>query len=189
MVSPSNTCVQPWAVMVESVDAHVADVAVSASRQDDNRALWAELCGLELFKEFHHVGVRILLDVARVHEPGQEAEDKAAREDNIDKGFQRLRPRRRDVWERDEMERKPAYQHDCKEEVHCEWGLVLSVQGLLDLKELEEFVTALLVFPIALLQDLRHGALPLWAANLLSRVVKCCPALLVDHLRISSLDE
>ena len=50
VVSPANAVVEPRTVVVEPVYAFVAHITVSASRQDDDFALWAQLCRLEFLK-------------------------------------------------------------------------------------------------------------------------------------------
>ena len=66
---------------------------------------------------------------------------------------------------------------------------MLSVQWLLDLQEFKELVAAFLVLLVAFFEDFRHSLSPLWTSNLLSRIVKCCTALLVDNLCVCTLDE
>ena len=44
VVSSTNASVEPWAVMVESVDALVAYIAVSTTRQNDDLTLRAQFC-------------------------------------------------------------------------------------------------------------------------------------------------
>ena len=44
MVSSSYASVEPGTVVVKPVDASVADIAMSATRQNDDLALWTQFC-------------------------------------------------------------------------------------------------------------------------------------------------
>ncbi len=67
MVPSANAVVDPGAVVVEAVDALVANVAVSASGESDYFALRTQAGGLELFKQVKEVNFWGFLDNAWVH--------------------------------------------------------------------------------------------------------------------------
>ncbi len=47
MVVYPNTVIEPWAMMVESFDATVADGTVSGARCAQDEAVWAHLAGVD----------------------------------------------------------------------------------------------------------------------------------------------
>ena len=75
MVVDSNTVVQPGAVVVEPLDADIADVAMTRPRGLDDLTVRAELSGIEFLQQGHEVKVRILLKLTRVFTDSHDVRD------------------------------------------------------------------------------------------------------------------
>ena len=65
-VALSNAVVDPWAVVVKSVNTAIAEVTVSASRCPDDHALRAQTACFKLVKHLHEIDTGVLLNKARV---------------------------------------------------------------------------------------------------------------------------
>ncbi len=59
----ANTVVYPGTVVIESLDAHVTDAAVSRPICSDTLAIWAKEHWIEFFQHFHKAHLLGLLDV------------------------------------------------------------------------------------------------------------------------------
>ena len=67
MVTAANAVVQPLTVMIEPVDADIANVAMATTWQDYHLAGGANLPYIELLKQVHKRDSRVVLD-----DPGAE---------------------------------------------------------------------------------------------------------------------
>ena len=137
VVPPADAGVEPWAVVVEPLDAEVADVAVSAAWQDYHLALRTHLGGLELLKQLHKTDVGVFAYVARVNRPGQKSEQAGACEEQIQNELDRLSILTGQVRERNKVHGKPAEQHEDGKHCHGGCRLGLLVHRLLYLQELK----------------------------------------------------
>ena len=66
MVIYPNTIINPGAMMIKTLDAAVADVAMAASLSADYFTFWAEMIGIEPFYYAEEVYCRILLKITRI---------------------------------------------------------------------------------------------------------------------------
>lgn len=55
MIVNANAIVQPGAVVVEALDATIADGAVARARRTQHLAVWAHLTRVDLLEEFQEV--------------------------------------------------------------------------------------------------------------------------------------
>ena len=66
IVAFADTVVDPWAVMVISINAYTTKCAMSASWSSDHFAVWAETACLHCVQEFDKVELWVLLNRARI---------------------------------------------------------------------------------------------------------------------------
>ena len=65
MILPPNADVKPLAVMIESVYASIARVAMTTTWQCDHCTLWANLTHVKLFEKVHQLNRGVSCDVTR----------------------------------------------------------------------------------------------------------------------------
>ena len=76
MILRANTVIYPRAMMIKSIYALIANIAVSAAGGADHLTLWTQVVSVELLHTFKEVNRRVFLKIARVSDPGNEEEDK-----------------------------------------------------------------------------------------------------------------
>lgn len=75
MVAVTNAVVNPWAVMIKSIDALVAVVAMIGIFGSNNFTFWANVSWLEVLVELHKWNLLGFLDVTWVFLDSQDEED------------------------------------------------------------------------------------------------------------------
>ena len=75
IVALAHTVIDPGAVVIESVDADAAQVAVAAARRADDLAVGAQTGRLQLLEELFEVELGVFLDGARIGEPDRDPEE------------------------------------------------------------------------------------------------------------------
>ena len=82
MVLDADTVVDPLAVMVKSLDALVADVAVTRISRADHFASWAQHVGVKLLNESQEGDLSSVFHVTGVLLHGKGEEDQGGREED-----------------------------------------------------------------------------------------------------------
>ena len=72
IVAFTDAVVDPWAMVIEAIDADAAQIAMTAPWCADNRAVRAQAAGFKLIEQFDEVETRVTLQGAWVGEPDPE---------------------------------------------------------------------------------------------------------------------
>lgn len=140
MIASADTVIQPLAMVIEPVDAIVADKAMATTREQDHRASWADLLRLELLKQVHHADAMVALN-----DPGSKTlhDGDEKQPDKHDAADYRLKPLLlllNHVWKDQHHERYLANEHRREIANH---GLTRSLYLMCSLLELERTFYAL----------------------------------------------
>ena len=180
MITPSNAVVEPLAVVVESVHAPVADVAVAAARQNYDRASRADLPHLELFKQVHHRHAWVFLDESWANDLHQEGEEGPGQEAHSDGRLQPLFLFVNHVGEDDGHQEDVADKHDREEADHGLARTAYLVHRLLKFECAFDALHAALVDSHGVLEELDYCTLPVLIFDLFSGVFKRSSVLFVS---------
>lgn len=75
VIALPDTIIDPGTVVVESVNASIAQITVSTPWSSDDTALWTQTICFKFVQEVQEIELRVALNIARVFQPAYQAKE------------------------------------------------------------------------------------------------------------------